>query len=114
MSPQGVMTHNKASSNPGLNLIKGHKFCPSTQTGSQDKLSSLPLGTTKTSPLDPVLVGQPATEPLKFYDLEQGWPQRRLREVACKTFQLSFHSREADREWCFENILRKKNTQNRS
>jgi len=64
MSPQGVMTRKKASYNPGLNPIKGHKFFPGTQTSSRDKLSSLPLGITKTSPLGPMLVGQPATEPL--------------------------------------------------
>jgi len=57
MSPQGVMTINKASYNTGLNPIKGHKFCPGTQTKSRDKLSSLPLGITKASPLGPVLVG---------------------------------------------------------
>jgi len=61
MSPQGVMSRKKASYNPGLNPIKGHKFFPVTQTRSQDKLSSLPLGITKTSQLGPVLVGQPAT-----------------------------------------------------
>ena len=63
MSPQGVMTRKKASYNPGLNLIKGQKFCPGTETGSGDKLSSLSLGVTKTSALSPMLVDQPATEP---------------------------------------------------
>jgi len=53
------MTRKKASYNPGLNPIKGHKFCPGTQTRSRDKLSSLPLGITKTSPLGPVLVRAP-------------------------------------------------------
>jgi len=57
MSPQGVMTHKKTSYNPGLNPIKGHKFCPGTQTRAQDKLSSLPLGITKTSPLGTMLIG---------------------------------------------------------
>jgi len=31
------MTCKKASYNPGLNPIKGKKFSPGTQTGSQDK-----------------------------------------------------------------------------
>jgi len=64
MSPQGIMTRKQASYSPGLNPIKGQKFCPGTQTGSRDELSSLSLGITKTSPLSPVLVDQPATEPL--------------------------------------------------
>jgi len=64
MSSQGVMSRKKAGYNPGLNPIKGHKFYPGTQTRSRDKLSSLPLGITKTAPLGPVLVGQQATEPL--------------------------------------------------
>ena len=58
------MTHKQASYSPGLNPIKGQKFCPGTQTGSRDELSSLSLGITKTSPLSPVPVDQPATEPL--------------------------------------------------
>ena len=57
------MAHKKASYNSGLNRIKGHKFCPGTQTRSRDKLSNLPLGITKTWPLGPMLVGQPASEP---------------------------------------------------
>ena len=64
MSPQGVMTRKQASYSPGLNPIKGQKFCPGTQTGSRDELSRLSLGITKTSPLSPMLVDQPATEPL--------------------------------------------------
>jgi len=48
MSAQGVMTRKKASYNPGFNPIKGQKFCPGTQTGSRDKLSSLSLGVTNT------------------------------------------------------------------
>jgi len=64
MSPQGVMTRKKASYNPGLNPIKGHKFCPGAQTRTRDKLASLRLGVTKTLPLGPMLVDQPATEPL--------------------------------------------------
>ena len=64
MPPQGVMTRKQASYSPGLNRIKGQEFCPGTQTGSRDKLSSLSLGITKTLPLSPVLVDQPATEPL--------------------------------------------------
>jgi len=63
MSPQGVMTREKASHGPGLSPIKGHKFCPGAQTRSQDKLMSLPLGIAKTSPSGPVLVNQPVTEP---------------------------------------------------
>ena len=63
MSPQGVMTHEEASHDPGLSTVKGHKFCPGAQTRSRDKLMSLPLGITKTSPLGPVLVKQPVTEP---------------------------------------------------
>ena len=62
MSPQGVVTRKKASYNPGLNPIKGHKFCPGTETRSRHKLSSLPLGITKTSPQVSVLIGQPVTE----------------------------------------------------
>ena len=58
------MTHKKASYNPESNPIKGDKFCPGTQTRSRDKLLSLPLGITKTSPLGPVQVCQPATKPL--------------------------------------------------
>ena len=64
MSPQGVMTRKKASYSPGLSSIKGKKFSPGTQTGSQDKLSSLSLGITKTTPLSPMLVDEPATESL--------------------------------------------------
>jgi len=64
MSPQGVMTHKKASHSPRLSPIKGKKFSPGTQTGSRDKFQSLSLGVTKTSPLSPTLVDQPATEPL--------------------------------------------------
>jgi len=60
------MTRKKASYNPWLNPIKGHKFCPGTQTRSRDKLSSLSLGVTKTSPLGPMLVDQPVTEPLTY------------------------------------------------
>jgi len=63
MSPQGVTTHEKASHGPGLSPIKGHKFCPGAQTRFRDKLVSLPLGITKSSPFGPVLVNQPATEP---------------------------------------------------
>ena len=64
MSPQVVMTHTKASYNPGLDPVKDQEFSPGTQTGSSDKLSSLSLGVTKASPLSPVLVDQPAAEPL--------------------------------------------------
>jgi len=64
MSPQGVTTRKKASYNPGLNPVKGLEFSPGTQTGSRDKLSSLSLGVTKDSPLSPMLVDQPAAEPL--------------------------------------------------
>ena len=64
MPPQGVMTRKQASYSPGLKPIKGHEFRPGTQTRSRDKLSSLSLGITKTLPLSPVLVDQPATEPL--------------------------------------------------
>ena len=62
MPPQGVMTCEQASYSPRLKLIKGHEFRPGTQTRSRDKLSSLSLGITKTLPLGPVLVTQPATE----------------------------------------------------
>ena len=58
------MTSKNASYKTRLNPIKGHKFCLGIQTRSRDKLSGLPLGITNTSPLGPVLVGQPATEPL--------------------------------------------------
>jgi len=64
MSPQGVMTRKNASYSPGLNPVKGQKFCPGTQTGSRGELSRLSLGITKTSPLSPTLVDQPATEHL--------------------------------------------------
>jgi len=64
MSPQGVMTRKKASYSPGLSPIKGKKFCPRTQTGFRDEFSSLSLGITKTTPLSPMVVDQPATEPL--------------------------------------------------
>jgi len=57
------MTCKEAYNSPGLNPVEGHKFCPGTQTTSQDELSCLPLGVTKASLLGPVLVGQPATEP---------------------------------------------------
>jgi len=67
MSPQGVMTRKKASYSPGLNPVKGKKFCPGTQTGSRDKLSSLSLGITKTSPLGPMLVDQPANVVVYMY-----------------------------------------------
>jgi len=50
------MTREKASHDPGLSPMKGHKFCPGAQTRSRDKLVSPPLGITKTSPLGPVLV----------------------------------------------------------
>ena len=56
MSPQGVMSRKKASYNPGLDPTKGHKFCPGAQTRTRDKLASLPVGVTKTSPLGPVQV----------------------------------------------------------
>ena len=54
----------EASYNPGLYPIKGNKFCLNTQTRSRDKLSNLPLGITKTSPMGPVLVGWPVNDPL--------------------------------------------------
>jgi len=62
MSPQGVMTRKEASYSPGLSPIKGQKFCPGTQTGSRDESLSLSLGITKTMPLNPMLVDQPAAE----------------------------------------------------
>jgi len=58
------MARKKASYSPGLSPIKGKKFSPGTQPGSQGKCSSLSLGITKTTPLSPVLGDQPATEPL--------------------------------------------------
>ena len=64
MSPQGVMTRKKAIYNPRLNPVKGKKFSPGTQTRSRYKLLSLSLGVTKTSPLIPMLVDQPAAEPV--------------------------------------------------
>jgi len=64
MSPQGVMTFKKASYSPGLSPIKGQKFNPGTQIGSQDKFSSLSSGITKTTPLSPMPVDQPANKPL--------------------------------------------------
>ena len=63
MPSEGVMTCEQASYNPGLKPIKGHEFRPGTQTRSRDKLSGLSLGITRTLPLGPVLVIQPATEP---------------------------------------------------
>ena len=57
------MTREEAYNDPGLNPVEGHKFCPGTQTSSRDELLCLPLGVTKASPLGPVLVGQPVTEP---------------------------------------------------
>jgi hypothetical protein len=56
------MTREQASYSPGLNSIKGQKFCPGTQTRSRDKFPSLSLGISKALPLSPVLVDQPATE----------------------------------------------------
>jgi len=47
-----------------MNPVKGQEFSPGTQTGCRDKLSSLSLGVTKVSPLSPMLVDQPAAEPL--------------------------------------------------
>ena len=67
------MTRKQASYNPGLNPIKGQEFCPGTQIRSRDKLSSLSLGITKTLPLSPVLVDQPATEP--FLQISPGGTQ---------------------------------------
>ena len=64
MSPQCVVTRKKAYNGPELNPVEGHKFCPGTQTSSRDDLSCLPLGVSKALPFGPVLVGQPATEPL--------------------------------------------------
>jgi len=57
------MACKEAYNGPGLNPIEGHKFCPCTQTRPQDELLCLPLGVAKASPLGPVLVGQPVTEP---------------------------------------------------
>jgi hypothetical protein len=56
VSSQGVMSRKKASYNPGLDPTKGNKFCPGARTRTRDKLASLPMGVTKTSPLGPVLV----------------------------------------------------------
>ena len=67
MSPQGVMTREQASYSPGLNSIESKKFYPGTQTRSRDKLPILSLGISKALPLSPVLVDQPATEPLTDY-----------------------------------------------
>jgi hypothetical protein len=64
MSPQGVMTRTEASYSPGLSPIKGKKFSSGTQTVSRDEFSSLSLSITKTTSLSPMLVDQPATEPL--------------------------------------------------
>ena len=77
MPPQGVMSLKQANYSPGLNPIKGQEFCPGTQTRSRDKLSSLSLGITKTLPLSPVLVDQPATEPV--LQISPGDTQGRLR-----------------------------------
>ena len=64
MSPQCVVTRKKTYNGPGLNPVEGRKFCPGTQTRSRDELSCLPLGVTESSPLGPMLVGQPVTESL--------------------------------------------------
>ena len=77
MPPQGVMTCEQACYSPGLKPIKGHEFRPGTQTKSRDKFSSLSLGITKTMPLGPVLVTQPATEP--FLQILPRDTQGRLR-----------------------------------
>jgi len=77
MPPQGVMTCEQACYSPGLKPIKGHEFRPGTQTKSRDKFSSLSLGITKTLPLGPVLVTQPATEP--FLQILPRDTQGRLR-----------------------------------
>ena len=60
----GCYDRKKAIYSPGLNPIKGQKFCPGTQTGYRDELPSLSLGITKVSPLSLMLVDQPATEPV--------------------------------------------------
>ena len=83
MSPQSVMSRKKASYSPGMSPIEGKKFSPGTQTGSRDKFPSLSLGVTKTSPLSPVLVDQPATGSLCKSRLETpraGLGPRNLRE----------------------------------
>jgi len=77
MPPQGVMTCKQAIYSPGLKPIKGHEFRPGTQTRSRDKLLSLSLGITKTLPLGPLLVIQPATEP--FLQILPRDTQGRLR-----------------------------------
>ena len=64
MSAQGVVTRKKAYNDLGLNFVEVHKFCPGTQVRSRDELSSMPLGVTEASPLGPMLVSQPTTEPL--------------------------------------------------
>jgi len=58
------MTRKEASYSSGLSPIKGKKISPGTQAGSRDEFSSLSLGITKTTPLSPMLVDQPVTEPL--------------------------------------------------
>ena len=77
MPPQGVMACDQASYSRGLKPIKGHECHPGTQTRSRDKLSSLSVGITKTLPLGPVLVNQPATEP--FLQILPRDTQGRLR-----------------------------------
>jgi len=63
------MTRTEASYSPGLSPIEGKKFSSGTQLGSREEFSSLSFGITKTTSLGPMLVGQPATEPLFVHKL---------------------------------------------
>jgi hypothetical protein len=49
MSPQGIMSSEKASNSPGLCPVKGQNLSLGTQTGSRNYFSSLSLCVTKTS-----------------------------------------------------------------
>jgi len=66
MSPQGIMSSEKASNSPGLCPVEGQKPSLGIQTGSWNEPSSLSLGVTKTSPPYPMLVNQPASNPSSY------------------------------------------------
>jgi hypothetical protein len=55
------MSSKKASNSPGLCPVKGQKSSLGTQTGYRNEYSSLSLGVTKNSPLNPTLVNQPTS-----------------------------------------------------
>jgi len=62
MSAQGIMSCEKASTNPGLYPVEGQKLSFDTQTRSRNKFLSLSLGVPKNSPSCPILVVQPMSD----------------------------------------------------